>query len=860
MKLFLRLSLAAFVILGAFVLSQAYFGEPAVVEAQQLSGEAAREYLAKEGILAQLEGELGEVPPQGRNFGEPPPTMADDGLADDQFGASVAVAGDTAVVGSPFADVGGEVDQGAAYVFKRNGSSWSQDDKLVAVDGAAGDKFGTSVAVDGETIVVGAEGASVGGEASQGAAYVFTLIGPIWVQQQKLVAGDGALGDSLGTSVGLAGDTAVVGARFADVSGEANQGAAYVFTRSGTIWTEQDKLEAGDGAAGDNFGISVALNGDTAVLGSSLADVGGDDRGAAYVFTRSGINWSLEQKLMAADGADDDQFGREVGLDGDTAVVGAFGANVGGEADQGAAYVFTRSGASWSLEGKLVAEDGAAGDSFGISVAVLGDTALVGATFAEVSLQSRGAAYVFTRSGSTWSQAQKLAARFGWTGDGFGNAVALDGDTAVVGAFLANMSSLNNVGKVYLADRGRVPWPLRSSNVANDGGAEDRFGFSVAISGDTAIVGALNANVGGKVDQGAAYVFVRSEPTWSQQQKLVAADGAAADNFGSSVAVDGNTAVVGARFANIELTSDQGAAYVFNRSGTTWTEQDKLVAVDGTYGDEFGVSVAIEGDTVLVGAWGANWGGTSNNGAAYVFTRYGTSWSQEDKLVADDGDTSDYFGNSVGLDGDTAIVGANRADVGAVLNQGAAYVFTRSGTTWNQEDKLLSGDGASGDRFGNAVAVEGDTAVVGAREANVNGVADQGAAYVFTRNGTHWTEQDKLVVGDGSANDNFGRAVALDGGAVVVGALFSRVSGESSRGAAYVFTRSGPSWSQQAKLIAEDGAAGDYFGSSAALDGDTAIVGAYLVDVSGTLDQNQGRVYFFERQFHELYLPLVVRE
>ena len=826
----------------------ASLASPAALPAQQMQGQAALDFLAHTGTLSQIEA---DAPPQGRTFLELTPHNATDFAAGDRLGISIAVSGDTLIVGAYRANMGGNNNQGAAYVFTRSDANWSQQQKLVAPDGAASDEFGFSVAVSENTLIVGAHQANPGGNNNQGAAYVFTRSGASWSLQQKLVAADGVGADYFGRSVALDGETALVGADRAAVGDNSNQGAAYVFTRSGASWSLQQKLVAAEGAASERFGYSVALDGATALLGAY-----GDNsnQGAVYVFTRSGANWSQQQKLVANDGSTHEHFGRSVALNGETALVGAHLAHIGVNSSQGAAYVFTRSGASWSQQQKLVAADGAALDHFGISVALVGGTALVGANQADVGANgNQGAAYVFTRSGASWSQQQKLVAKDGAAGDWFGRSVALDGDTALVGADRAYVGGLADTGKFYATTRGPTPWPLTGSNVANDGAAGDRFGASVALDGETILVGAPQANVGGNIRQGAAYVFTRNGPIWVMQQKLVAADGAVNDSFGASVALDGETALVGADLASVGGSYRQGAAYVFTRSGASWSQQQKLVAADGAAGDRFGVSVSLDGETALVGAHRASVGGNSSQGAAYVFTRSGASWSQQQKLTAADGAASDQFGYSVALDGETALVGTYGANVGGNSNQGAAYIFTRSGVSWSQQQKLVAADAAGSDFFGISVALDGETALVGAPGVNIF----QGAAYVFRRSGASWNQQQKLMAADGAANDEFGISVALDGETALVGANLAWVGVNSSQGAAYAFRRSGANWTQEQKLVATDGAAGDSFGA-VALDGETALVGASGANVGG--NNNQGKVYFFERrELVQLYLPLVVR-
>ncbi len=360
---------------------------------------------------------------------------------------------------------------------------------------------------------------------------------------------------------------------------------------------------------------------------------------------------------------------------------------------------------------------------------------------------------------------------------------------------------------------------------ASDGAASDHFGISVATSGDTAIVGAL-----GNDDNGSAYVFTRTGTVWGQQDKLTADDGAADDAFGSSVAISGDTVIVGAHHDD-DKGNSSGSAYVFTRTGTVWGQQDKLTADDGTADDAFGRSVAISGDTVIVGAHG-----NGDNGSAYIFVRDAITWSQQAKLTADDGAALDAFGISVGISGDTVIVGAHNDD-----DKGSAYIFVRNGITWSQQDKLTASDGTILDHFGWSVDISGDTVIVGALDDDDNGDSS-GSAYVFTRTGTIWSQQDKLTASDGSGGHEFGRSVAISGDAAIAGAHNDDDKGNSS-GSAYVFTRTGTIWSQQDKLTASDGSADDHFGWSVAISGSTVIVGAYGDEDNGSLS---GSAYVYQ--------------
>ena len=262
--------------------------------------------------------------------------------------------------------------------------------------------------------------------------------------------------------------------------------------------------------------------------------------------------------------------------------------------------------------------------------------------------------------------------------------------------------------------------------------------MSLSADGNTALVGASFYDSGIKRDQGTAYVFVRNGTMWTQQAQLNADDGADGDQFGYSVSLsaDGSIALVGASWDNVGANVDQGSAYVFVRSGTMWTQRVQLFAVDGAQGDNFGTSVSLnaDGSTALVGAAYDGVGLTRYQGAAYVFVRSGTTWSQEAQLTADE--LTYHFGASVSLnaDGSTALVGGIYDTVGATHYQGAAYVFTRSGTMWTQRAQLTASYGAEFDEFGRSVSLnaDGSTVLVGVPYDDVGANVDQGSAWVFS--------------------------------------------------------------------------------------------------------------------------------
>jgi hypothetical protein len=358
-----------------------------------------------------------------------------DGEMDDGFGGPLSLDGDTAVIGAMGDDDNGDTS-GSAYVFVRTGTSFTQQQKLLASDGEPVDYFGVSVSVSGNTAVVGAFEEGNDAAPSTGSAYVFVRTGSSWTEQQKLVAGDGAANDTFGASVSVSGDTALIGATADDDNGGLS-GSAYFFTRTGVSWTERQKLLPSDGAAGDTFGRSVSLSGDTAIIAAYLDDDNGHDSGSAYVFTRTGSSWTLQQKLLPSDGALNQHFGANVSVSGDTAVIGAYFHETAHNTGilSGSVYVFTRTGSSWTEQQKLLPDDGAAYDAFGEWVSVSGDTVVVGAHGDDTG-DFAGSAYVFTRAGSRWSQRQKLFAGEGAMAYLFGTAVSVSGNTALVGSSL----------------------------------------------------------------------------------------------------------------------------------------------------------------------------------------------------------------------------------------------------------------------------------------------------------------------------------------------------------------------------------------------------------------------------------------
>lgn len=390
-----------------------------------------------------------------------------------------------------------------------------------------------------------------------------------------------------------------------------------------------------------------------------------------------------------------------------------------------------------------------------------------------------------------WVQKQKITSTPRGVGAQFGNAIAINGNTMVVGARF-DSTTASQAGAAYVYRLNGGVWTQEAVLLAPGGAALDKFGYSVAISEDTIVVGAYQDDAAFS-NSGSAYVFVRSGTTWSFQQLLTPNDAAADDEFGNSVGITGEFIVVGSHLANLTGNSDAGAAYCFRRNSGVWTQTQKLVPISGTggpiLGDNFGESIAVSGSRIAVGATGDDTPQT-RAGAVYVFAESsGGLYTLQQKLTISTGTNGDNFGSSVAMEGNTMVAGAREDS--PVVNQsawGSAFVYEFDGASWVSQGQLLASNGAQGDRFGWSVAVSDSVIAVGAREDDTTAGADAGSAYIFTRLGGGWTERQIITPNDSFNGDRFGSGTALSFGHLVVGAAEKALTAPNGQGAAYYFT------------------------------------------------------------------------
>jgi len=715
-----------------------------------------------------------------------------------------------------------------------------------------------------------------------------------WIQETRLVASDGDHEDRFGESVSISGDgkTVLVGAHFNDDNGN-NSGTAYIKERIGGIWYET-KLVASDGQSNDRFGgsVSISEDGNTAIIGAINDDDNGYEAGAAYIYKLVGGAWQ-ETKIIASDGESYDNFGISVSISGDgtVAIVGAYLSN-GDNTESGSAYIYKLVGGAWQ-EIKIIPSDGASSDYFGFSVSMSphGHTAIVGA-FGDGS--ASGSAYIYEEllDSGDW-QETKLVASDGSSSDYFGLTVSISSEgTAIVGARNDGDNGTGS-GSAYI-----YQWPYSSGEtklLASDGGNSDSFGQSVSVSSDgtTAIVGSSYSN-GNSSRSGSAYIYELVDGVWQQENKLVASDGWTSDHFGGSVSIsaNGETAIIAAHGANIY----RGAAYIFvsDADGDGIPDSvdncyldnpdqldcngngigDVCDIADGTSFDcdQNGVPDECQSDCDgdgLIDPCDTNDSDVDGDGIPdnceadcngnsipddYEIELDPSLDSNgngvldscvETKLLASDWASNDRFGKSVSISGDgkTVLVGAyTKGDNNT--ESGAAYVYKLVGGAW-QETKLVASDVSDGDHFGNSVSIsdDGTTAIVGAVYNDDFG-SDSGSAYMYTFVSGAWQET-KLLASDGAASDFFGTSVSISGDGItaIVGAFGDDDNGSDS-GSAYMYTLVSGAW-QETKLLASDGTNGDYFGNSVSISGDgaTAIVGATY---SSGNNSNSGSAYTFK--------------
>ncbi|MEZ5496137.1 MAG: hypothetical protein R3F25_04825 [Gammaproteobacteria bacterium] len=688
--------------------------------------------------------------------------QSDDITNEDFFGGEVLLSGNLAFVNM----TGGTTDlPGAVYVFEFDGQNWTQKQKIMAQGVVNSDNFGGSLSESGGQLMIGAWGT----DSLKGSVFVFEYNGSEWQETQELTANDGVADDWFGYSVSVSGNFALVGA----IRDDGQSGAAYVFEYDGSSWTQTDKLTASDMALNDWFGFTVNLSGNRAVIGASNDDSG---RGSAYVFEFNGIDWIETRKLIADDGQSSDRFGVSVDQFGDFVLIGAPGYAI--DSTLGGVYLFEYNGSDWNQTLTFTNSTGNLGNEFGNSVSFNADHVFISTLTGVIQNGVTGGVVVFNHGTGSWVEQTRLLPDPGVHDyDNFAQSLSISGNRALIGA-PGNDDNGYNTGAAYLYDYDGQNWYQTTQLTATLGADYAAFGFAVSLSGDRALIGAPYDTENG-LDTGAVYVFDFDGSHWNQTAKLIASDGATSDAFGYAVSLQGNRAVIGA-YLDDDNGDGSGSVYVFDFDGSQWTEAPKITASDGAMGDWFGQSVSLHGDRILIGAYQDDTS-AANAGSAYVFEWNGSIWSETEKLEANDAESDDFFGYSVSLSGDRALIGAYQEDDNG-SQSGAAYVFDydNNNSLWSQPIKLSADDGGANNYFGASVNVLGNRAMIGAPG------GDTGSSYVFAFDGMNWSQSEKLTASDGTPNDFFGFSLSQTTEHTLVGAKLDDELGASS-GSAYVY-------------------------------------------------------------------------
>ncbi len=748
-----------------------------------------------------------------------------DGVFTDYYASAIAIDGDTLAVGAPRDLVGLYNGEGSVYVYVWVESAWQLQAKLVTqldVGEVGTSAFGFSLALKDDTLIVGAPYASVG-PPSSGAVFVLDRSGSDWTLSSTVTASDAEIGADFGAAVAFDGDTLVVGATKYSSSTQ-QPGSAYVFSRNAGSWQEQAELVSSDGGWGDSFGERVAVHGGRVVVGAPRKMIDTNQaQGAAYIFSDAPGSWQQEARLVDAQGVAGAEFGAALGLNGETILVGAPNNPVNGASAAGSAFVFQHDNGSWNLLQRIDSPD-LPSSNFGQSIAINESVALIGSPNRSVS--NPGTVYAYEVQ--NWNPVGEVTPTSGHNDVGFGYVLALDELRAAVSTYVFQ-SPIR--GRVYSIRQQQGGWVEESSVDAGPGVSETRLGEAVAIDGNTALVGVPGATVNGNVLQGEVQVYVRDDQGWAITQRLVAMDGAINDGFGSALALDGDTAVIANFYSGL------GAVYVFVRTANGWEQQAKLTPLNPA-NDSFGQSLALFGDTVVVGARQRTTA-AGETGAVFVFGRSDGMWMQRMVITPNDAGVGDLFGSAVSLYRDTLLVGAPFHDNAGNPNQGAGYVFELHEFNWTQRAKLvaagpssfvgrsaaMNGDTAflgsnapttNGGRdlvFAFTVAnnqwvglgpvMDGDMPATGffsplafnGERLLIGGpIGADGTVGVFRRSGMIWQLEKQLLAREGRDFDGFGRAIAMDADTALVGAPTDSgmsVFNNPWEGAAYLFELDG---------------------------------------------------------------------
>ena len=739
--------------------------------------------------------------------------IASDGATDDFFGSCTAISNNIIVTGAPYEDENGDYS-GSAYIYEFDGANWNET-KLLASDGATGDRFGRSVAVNGETVVIGSENSE--------SIYIYKFNGKIW-EESKIVASDGSGNAFFGQSVAVSGETVVVGAYYDDDNGSAS-GSAYIYQFDGANWNET-KLLASDGATYDYFGISVSISGDTVVIGAAGDDDNGTNSGSAYIYQFDGTNWN-ETKLLPSDGESTDDFGGRVAASQNIIVVSATSDDDNGEGS-GSAYIYEFDGANWN-ETKLLASDGESSDDFSRSVAVNGETVVVGADSNDDNGLNSGSAYIYQFDGTNWNET-KLLPSDGSSNDNFGESVSVSNDAVVVGA-PEDDDNGSNSGSAYIfytgdSDGDGVPNNIDNCYLYNPDQADcnengigdicdvaestsfdcdqnnvpdecqpdcDGDGFIDACDneGDCDDDGIpdnceLDCNENGVPDDCDIIYGISQDCNENGiPDECDIADGTEEDCNYNSVPDSCDIA------DGTEEDCDENGMPDSCGLASAFQETHYF---DGNYFD--GNYAGFNGETAIIDATDLM---DSDAAALQIYTLVDSNWIEEDYIPLEVS-----YVDRIKMDQNIAVV--EGPGEGSSFNS-SLLIFRFNGTQWIQEAHIQTPDPWAGFGFLGKYEISNNRIIVSGYSNHI--------AYIYMFNGTEWILEAELNPFADSSYDSE-LSVDIDGDTVVLGAY----SPEDLPGIVYIYKFDGNNWTEETSFSANDPTNADFFGFWVQLDGE----------------------------------------
>jgi hypothetical protein len=484
--------------------------------------------------------------------------------------------------------------------------------------------------------------------------------------------------------VAISGDYAIVSAPYDDVS-NSNSGSAYIFKRLGSIWYQEAKIYAGDRAASDYFGHSVDIDDKYAIIGSIYEDHNYTDQGSAYIFERDGASWTQVAKIMANDRAASDHFGSAVAIDGNYAIVGSRYDDDKGS-NSGSAYIFKYDGTNWIQEAKLTASDGQADDRFGEAVSIQDDIAIIGAFYHDTNLSNTGAAYIFKRNGTSWTQMTKLTANDPAANDYFGHNLELSSQLAIVGAY-GKDSENTDTGVAYIFKNISNDWVLVKKLTASDSQASDYFGHGISISDDYAAIGAHGVDDSG-TNSGASYFY-----ELTSKARITHINEYKGYNYEASGAMSSESipiTIINSNDGNITITANSSNITLVSNSDIIISgSANNTLSTPTVAGVPLNLTLFITSSQGQCGQTSILLTVTDANGLTDTKSFIYEIFPGEYFVTATDGYSNDYYGYDVAISNHHAIVGAHYDDDKG-SNSGSAYILSYGETGWSETAKLIS--------------------------------------------------------------------------------------------------------------------------------------------------------------------------